>query len=85
MNSLVRFWFEFERSSTPAILNIGCGVTARDYNDALSFLKEHVFIGREIPTITRFVENVDISTLDERHVLPNLGIASVRGVWFPKL
>jgi hypothetical protein len=85
MSSLVRFWFEFERSSTPTILNIGCGVTAHDYDDALSLLRERVFMGREIPTITRLVENVDTSTLDERHVLPNLGIASSRGVWFPKL
>jgi hypothetical protein len=28
-------------------------------------------------------EDVDIQTLDQGHVLPNMGVPSERGVWFP--
>lgn len=85
MSSLTRFWFEFERTSKLSILNIGCGVTARNYEDALSLLQERLFSGRQIPTIISFVEGIDVSTLDARHVLPNLGVTVDRGIWFPQL
>jgi hypothetical protein len=36
-----------------------------------------------MPAVVQVVENVDVSTLDQKHVLPNIGDVTVRGVWFP--
>src|SRR5688572_1906944 len=43
MTLLHRYWFEFEPSLTPSFINMGCGVTAYDYDDAVSLLSHHVF------------------------------------------
>ena len=83
MNSLTRYWIVFERSATPTPLNLGCGVTAYDRHDAEELVRERAFAGRPIPKIVQVLENVDVSTLDQRHVAPNLGDVTVRGVWFP--
>lgn len=29
------------------------------------------------------IEDVDVSTLDPEHVLPNTGVPAARGIWFP--
>jgi len=63
-------------------LNMGCGVTAYDYDDAINLLRESVFGGNE-PTVIDFKEDVDVSKLDQNHVAPNMGSVVVRGVWFP--
>jgi hypothetical protein len=83
--SLRRFWFEFEADPTglPLGMSYGCGVTARDYDDALALLRERAFPGGVIPRFLRSVEDVDVSTLDPRHVLPNMHPPVVRGIWFP--
>jgi hypothetical protein len=85
---LTRYWFEFHLSvedEHPEGALLGCGVTARDYDDALSLLRERVWQGRELPAVRRVVEDVDVSSLDSDHVLPNLVMPPVwRGVWFPK-
>ena len=62
---------------------IGCGVTAWNYDDALNLVRERVFEGKVLPPIKTCVEDVDVSTLDEGHVLPNMRPPSVRGIWFP--
>jgi hypothetical protein len=80
---LKRFWFEFERFAHPTALNIGCGVTAYDYDDAVSILHERVFAGQPFPKVLRFVPDVNVQDLDKDHVLPNMGIVAQRGVWFP--
>jgi hypothetical protein len=82
-----RFWIEFEsprlgEHGHPAIKMAGCGVTASDLEDALSLLKQHVF-PTGLPSIGGLVEDVDVSTLDQGHVLPNMGNVLVRGIWFP--
>jgi hypothetical protein len=81
-----RFWFEFEIFTNKVNygdLLLGCGVTANDYDDALELLKQYVFTNRAMPEFLKVVEDVDISTLDENHVLPNMGNCLCRGVWFP--
>jgi hypothetical protein len=81
---LKRYWFKFT-TLPPSPLNLGCGVTAYNYDDALALLKEQVFADRDpIPGITSFVEDVDISSLDEKHVRSNMGVPVKRGIWFPK-
>jgi hypothetical protein len=83
MKSLRRYWFKFGPLKTPSALNIGCGITAYDYDDAINVLREQVFASQPLPSIASFVEDVDVSTLDQKHVLPNLGQVVKRGVWFP--
>jgi hypothetical protein len=82
---MIRFWFKFEPSSRCA-LNLGCGVTACDYDDAVALLllQETVFKDGTLPRILEVTANVDISTLDQRHVVPNMEVPTARGVWFPK-
>lgn len=84
MKSLRRYWFSFEKSSRPTPLNLGCGVTAYDYDDAVKILRERVFVGKEFQKILGYIEDIDVSTLDPKHVLPNTGLVTVRGIWFPK-
>ncbi|WP_255356377.1 hypothetical protein [Lysobacter sp. Root983] len=31
------------------------------------------------------IVDIDIRDLDPRHVLPNIGVCSVRGVWYPNV
>ena len=82
---LRRFWFNFEMSSSPSAINLGCGVTAFDRADAENLLRTSVFKGKPFPKIARCTENVDVSTLDANHVLPNIGQVAARGVWFPRV
>ena len=84
MKQLRRFWFNFEMIGMLTALNLGCGVTAYDYDDAITLLQERVFSKETIPKITRCIRDVDVSTLDANHVLPNLGLVVDRGIWFPQ-
>ena len=79
---LRRYWFKFRTPRFPAALNIGCGVSAYSYEDAVNLLRERVFGGKE-PDIVVCDADVDVSKLDHKHVLPNIGSMVVRGIWFP--
>src|SRR6266850_4240155 len=82
---LIRFWFTFKltlRDPQPPGVLIGCGVTAFDEEDAIRILKEIVFRSYGLPEINTMVADVDISKLDQGHVLPNMGDPSRRGIWF---
>jgi hypothetical protein len=80
---LIRYWFYFDRSQWPTPVNLGCGVTAYDLADARKLILESVFFGKESVQEIGYLEDVDISTLDEKHVRPNMGSPASRGVWFP--
>jgi hypothetical protein len=62
---------------------MGCGVTGFNENDCKVIIKDRVMLGQELPQIIQVVQDVDVSTLDPNHVLPNMGSPSVRGIWFP--
>jgi hypothetical protein len=62
---------------------MGCGVTAYDLADARKLLQEQVFSNYGAELIDEVIEDIDISTLDDKHVRPNMGNPVVRGVWFP--
>jgi hypothetical protein len=85
MRELHRFWITFEFTVGAPILTsgIGCGVTAYDVDDALSQLRAIVFEGGPMPEVVSIKQDVDVSSLDERHVLPNMRSPLERGVWFP--
>jgi hypothetical protein len=80
---LRRYWFRFV-DPKPHGLGLGCGVTAFGYDDAVGILAQTVFRGQEVPETREVIEDVDVSTLDRGHVLPNMEPPSQRGVWFPK-
>lgn len=85
MNDLRRYWIQFDatQATLPIGLGHGCGVTAYDYSDAVALLKDRVFGGESPPEAKNIVEDIDVSTLDAGHVLPNMSDPSTRGVWFP--
>lgn len=82
---LHRYWLTFIPSSKPSILNIGCGITAYNIEDA-----KHIFRCDVVPVygareIRDIIQDIDVSTLDENHVKPNMAAPTKRGVWFPLL
>ncbi|HYX72450.1 MAG TPA: hypothetical protein VE732_06750 [Nitrososphaera sp.] len=86
---LKRYWFEFDFSEGEHSYGWnflpfnGCGITAYDYDDALRIMRRFLLRGEGMPKFTRVIENVDVSTLDKKHVLPNSGVPVWRGVWYP--
>lgn len=81
-----RFWFEFnfeDGVSIPWGLRIGCGVAAYSYEDALVLINEKVFCESPKPSLKKVIRDVDVSILDKAHILPNMGLPNIRGVWFP--
>lgn len=83
MNLLRRFWFSFKDPPDFNPLNIGCGVTAYDVDDAINILNLCVFPMSGVLVIESVEENIDVQRLDKHHVMPNIGLVSSRGVWFP--
>jgi hypothetical protein len=80
---LKRYWFRFESSPSDS-LGHGCGVTAYSLEDAKSLLDASIFQSKSWPRIVEVIEDVDISTLDRGHVIPNMEPPVWRGVWYPK-
>lgn len=84
MSSLRHLWFMFERLPVPTAVNLGCGATAHNRADALALIAERVFGTDAVPPIVEVIDNVDVSSLEPNHVLPNLGNPANRGIWFPQ-
>lgn len=82
---LRRYWFKFVPSEKLSCLHLGCGVTAYDEQDARRMLVEQVFPLFETHEVAEVIADIDVSSLEENHVLPNIGIPCNRGVWFPAL
>ena len=75
---LQRFWFRTAEG-------LGIGVTAASRGEAERLAHdaaERLNLNFEVLEV---VADVDIRTLDQGHVIPNMGPPSVRGVWFPRL
>ncbi|WP_445145089.1 hypothetical protein [Dyella sp. Tek66A03] len=56
-----------------------------DEADARRMIEEQVYPVFGFQEIDRVVTDVDISTLDQRRVIPNMNMPLARGVWFPRL
>lgn len=78
---LRRYWLTFKDTTSHAYSR-EYGVTAYDYDDAVHLLREKVFRD-DVPKPLSVEEDVDVSALDERHVLPNIAPTNWRGVWYP--
>lgn len=98
MGRLHRFWLEFDLPEVPPprprvirtgwslvhnYLGRGCGVTARDLDDALGLVQEVLLLGESLPPLLSMTADVDVSSLDARTVLPHIGTPVWSGVWFP--
>lgn len=82
--TLNRYWIRFQPGSSRSAPRPGCGVTAYSYEDALEILRTTIFSGDEMPVIEQVIEGVDISQLDQKHVIPNMDAPIWRGIWYPK-
>ncbi len=85
---LRRYWIEFNIPSADVrtetdLLKIGCGVTGYSLDDCLEIMQQNMLKGSKLPPIKKVIEDVDISTLDTNHVLPNIDLVISRGIWFP--
>jgi hypothetical protein len=78
---LRRFWFEFV--STDPRLRLGVGATGVDEADCIGMIQSRLLEGEPMPTPSRVLPDVDVSTLDAGHVLPNMGLVVDRGIWYP--
>ncbi|MFD2720283.1 hypothetical protein ACFST9_16275 [Hymenobacter monticola] len=77
---LIKYWLEF---TAPANHGLGIGVTAYSIEDAESLVSKMLFANGQIPAFRyRIIQNLD--ELEQNHVLPNIGLISFRGIWFPK-
>ena len=77
-SSLRRFWFPI-----PGHFGIGVTASSRVEAESLAALAA-AQVGWSFAA-SGVVEDVDVRELDQNHVVPNMGIVSNRGVWFPAL
>ena len=73
MNILHRFWFTFVDAPNYSPLTKGCGITAFDYDDAISILRHRVYPKVGTLLVGSVKEDIDIQVLDRNHVIPNMG------------
>jgi hypothetical protein len=74
---LRRFWFGLS-------VGLGIGVTAATEVEAKAMAEAERGQSFQNATITSVISDVDVSTLDPKHILPNIGPSVVRGVWYPR-
>ncbi len=89
MTKLTRYWISFDVSEIKEKLSdsnlvLGCGVSAYTEEDAIFLFKDKIVQNQQMPEIKSIVSDVDVSTLDKGHVISNMGVVSIRGIWFPK-
>ena len=75
---LIKYWFQAEEG-------MGVGVTAYNLEDAISLIKLESIVEDFKPKLDTYIENINIQELDQNHVIPNMGVCSIRGVWFPNV
>ncbi|QQR45582.1 MULTISPECIES: hypothetical protein [Myxococcus] len=85
---LHRYWLEFDRGDGTeplacGALFLGCGVTAFTADDAKRLVRESIFGDEPMPSMARIIEDVDITTLDDASVRPNMHEPISRGIWYP--
>jgi len=76
--SLRRFWF-------PLPGHFGIGVTAHDESGARALAERaRAECWPASPALGEVVADVDIQTLDQNHVVPNMEAPVWEGVWYPR-
>lgn len=85
-SGLRRYWIHLgSPSELPIGFRMGAGVTAFTRDDAIALLLKVWPIDAEGPVILDVSEDIDLTVLDQSHILPNVGDVTRRGVWFPNL
>jgi hypothetical protein len=82
---LRRYWISFTSIEKSSPLNLGCGVTAKTKDEAMSMVRDWVFPLFGEGEFANVVEDIEIDSLDQGHILPNIGNPAVSGVWFPAI
>jgi hypothetical protein len=59
------------------------GVTAYSETDALEIVRYLAFPAAGLPEIVEVVVDVDVRSLDQGHVIPNMHPPNWRGIWYP--
>ena len=75
---LVKFWFNAKEIR-------GIGVTAYSLEDAISLIKNEKSVMSYEPNFDSYKENINIQELDQNHIIPNMGVCTNRGIWFPNV
>jgi hypothetical protein len=81
--TLHKYWFKFSltfQDPHPIGTLMGCGVTAASRDNALDLLQRQVFRSHTLPLIENCIEDVELSELDSKHVLPNIGNPAQPGI-----
>lgn len=74
------------RADHPSVhARAGCGVTAYDEADARRLFETTVVPCYGPREIVEIIKDIDVTTLDQGHVIPNMGVCTNRGVWYPNL
>jgi len=79
--NLTAFWIKRPVANAP----VGFGVTAWSLADALAIIRAMGY-GHYLPkdlADVQITEGITTSSLDQAHVVPNMGPISVRGMWYP--
>ena len=79
-HALHRYWIKLVPPA-PVGFTLGCGVTAFSEDDARQQIESRLRGSRAV--VESVVADIDISMLDQRHVIPNIGDCTIRGIWFP--
>jgi hypothetical protein len=77
-SSLHRFWF-------PIPGHLGIGVTAQTEAEARALAESaRAECWPNAPALGEVIVDVDIRTLDQKHVVPGMEAPNWAGVWFPR-
>jgi hypothetical protein len=75
---LIRYWFKTD-------IGFGYGVTAFSQSDAEDLLSSVGNVTGKHRKVVEIIPNIDVRTLDQNRVIPNMGPPNIRGIWFPCL
>lgn len=86
---LNRYWFIVFPGDRFGTRNFGVTAYSKNEGKQLIFdtLKRYKleYLAESIDDNTEVIEDIDIRLLDQLHVIPNMGVVVLKGVWFPNL
>jgi len=74
------YWITITRHPRPTPLNLGAGITANSVSDARLLFEAAFGAQFQIEAINPIE---DMRNIEQKHVAPNMGNWSKRGIWFP--
>ena len=66
-----------------ALVRRGVGVTGNDLDECFDVVQKRIFGKAAMPAVLKVVQDIDVSTLDQDRVLPNIEPPIWRGIRFP--